>query len=69
MVGDNPTSDIEGARRANIHHRKGGRTSWQGVLVRTGVYKEGDETNGAAAVVDGVAEAVDYILEREASFR
>ena len=69
MVGDNPTSDIEGARRANIHHRKGGQTSWQGVLVRTGVYKEGDETNGAAAVVDGVAEAVDYILQREASFQ
>ena len=69
MVGDNPTSDIEGARRANIHHRKEGTTTWQGVLVRTGVYKEGDETNGAAAVVDGVAEAVDYILQREASFQ
>jgi len=69
MVGDNPTSDIEGARRANIHHRKEGKTSWQGVLVRTGVYKEGDETNGAAAVVDGVAEAVDYILAREAKLR
>ena len=68
MVGDNPTSDIEGARRANIYHRKEGKTSWQGVLVRTGVYKEGDETNGAAAVVDGVAEAVDYILRREKSF-
>ena len=68
MVGDNPTSDIEGARRANIFHRKDGRTGWQGVLVRTGVYKEGDETNGAAIVVDGVAEAVDYILQREASF-
>ena len=27
-----------------------------------------DETNGAAAVCDGVAEAVDYILKREASF-
>ena len=68
MVGDNPTSDIEGARRSNIHHRKGGATSWQGVLVRTGVYKEGDETNGASAVCDGVAEAVDYILQHEASF-
>ena len=66
MVGDNPTSDIEGARRSNIHHRKEGKTSWQGVLVKTGVYKDGDETNGAAAVVDGVAEAVDYILDREA---
>ena len=54
-------------RRANIYHR-GSTTQWRGVLVRTGVYKEGDETNGASAVVDGVAEAVDYILQREASF-
>ena len=69
MVGDNPTSDIEGARRSNIHHRKGGVTSWQGVLVRTGVYKEGDETNGAAQVVDGVAEAVEWILQQEAAHR
>ena len=29
------------------------------MLVRTGVYRAGDETNGAAAVVDGVKEAVD----------
>ena len=72
MVGDNPHSDMEGARRANIHHRAaaGGAaaaTTWQGVLVRTGVFKEGDETNGAAAVVDGIAQAVDWILEREAA--
>ena len=60
MVGDNPTSDMEGARRANIHHRGTG-TTWKGVLVRTGVYKEGDETNSAAVVVDGVREAVDAI--------
>jgi len=66
MVGDNPSSDMEGARRANIFHR-GSATSWQGVLVRTGVYKEGDETNGASVVVDGIAEAVDWILAQEAS--
>ena len=69
MVGDNPTSDIEGARRSNIYHRKSGTTSWQGVLVRTGVYKEGDETNGAAQVVDGVAEAVDWIIAQEKAHR
>ena len=68
MVGDNPTSDMEGVRRANIHHM-GSTTQWRGVLVRTGVYKEGDETNGAAAVCDGVAEAVDYILNREKTFQ
>ena len=64
MVGDNPTSDMEGARRANIHHRGTG-TTWKGVLVRTGVYREGDETNGAAVVCAGVKEAVEWILEQE----
>ena len=38
----------------------------QGVLVKTGVYKEGDETNGAAVVVQGIGQAVDWILEQEA---
>ena len=66
MVGDNPSSDMEGARRANIFHRgKGSNVSWKGVLVRTGVYREGDETNGAAVVVAGVKEAVEWILEQE----
>ena len=65
MVGDNPMSDMEGARRANIHHRGTG-TTWKGVLVRT-EHKEGDETNSAAVVVDGVREAVDWILAQEAA--
>jgi ribonucleotide monophosphatase NagD (HAD superfamily) len=39
--------------------------TWTGVLVRTGVYREGDETNGAAVVCDGVKQAVDWILEQE----
>lgn len=64
MVGDNPMSDLEGVRRANIFHR-GSTTSWRGVLVRTGVYREGDEINGADKVVDGIAQAVDWILEQE----
>lgn len=55
MVGDNPASDMEGVRRANIFHR-GSMTTWTGVLVKTGVYKEGDETNGAAVVVKGIGE-------------
>ena len=37
----------------------------QGVLVETGVYKQGDETNGAAVVVAGIGEAVDWILAQE----
>jgi HAD superfamily hydrolase (TIGR01456 family) len=64
MVGDNPTSDIEGCRRANIFHR-GSNTSWQGVLVRTGVWKEGDEENGAVTVQDTINEAVEWILKQE----
>ena len=86
-MGDNPASDMEGARRANIHHAAaaagadvgggGGAaaangatgatpaTTWGGVLVRTGVFKAGDETNGAVAVVDGVLDAVDWILAHE----
>jgi len=64
MVGDNPTSDIEGCRRANIVHRDS-NVSWQGVLVRTGVYKEGDEVNGAVTVQDSINEAVEWILEHE----
>ena len=51
IVGDNPASDMEGARRANIFHSSEGAgaasggaaprpaTSWSGVLVRTGVFK------------------------------
>ena len=50
--------------RANIHHM-GSTTQWRGVLVRTGVYKEGDETNGAHVVVDGIEQAVEWILEQE----
>ena len=100
MVGDNPTSDIEGTRRSNIFHRNSSTCdatpaksrsalcscltptsiaennfrvprghhacrTWDGILVRTGVYKQGDETNGATAVVDGIADAVDWILEHE----
>lgn len=70
MVGDNPASDMEGVRRANIFHATTAKASeWTSILVRTGVYSEGDETNGAHAVVDGVKEAVEYILAREAGFR
>ncbi len=29
------------------------------------MYKEGDETNGAHVVVDGIEQAVDWILEQE----
>ena len=36
---------------------------WRGVLVRTGVYTEGGDTGQAAAVVDDVKEAVQWIVD------
>ena len=78
MVGDNPQSDMQGPKNMNALQAslqgkpaapRGGSTEaegpeWAGVLVRTGVYADGDDTNGAMAVVDGVAEAVDFILQK-----
>jgi ribonucleotide monophosphatase NagD (HAD superfamily) len=55
MVGDNPASDMALACM--------GDESWRGVLVRTGVYVDTDAQCGADAVVDGVCEAVKYIIE------
>jgi len=44
---------------------QGNAVKWAGVLVKTGVYKDGDETNGACTTVHGVMEAVDWILKQE----
>ena len=54
MVGDNPLTDIKGANAAG----------WVSVLVRTGMYQDGDD-HTADVVVDTVTEAVDWILEQE----
>lgn len=59
MVGDNPRSDMMGAHNA----RRAG-LPWQGILVRTGVYADGDDTAHAAEVVDSVAEATEHILRQ-----
>ncbi|KAJ1557543.1 hypothetical protein HK405_015759, partial [Cladochytrium tenue] len=58
MVGDNPRSDAAGAVAAGL----------TAVLVRTGLYSDGadggsGDTGGAAAVVDTVADAVEWILK------
>ena len=52
MVGDNPQSDIEGANRAGA--------PWYSVLVRSGVFRGGDNDleHPAKVVVQGVEEAV-----------
>lgn len=40
MVGDNPESDIMGAN--NYTSKQGNATEWVSVLVKTGVYTDGD---------------------------
>ena len=60
-VGDNPKSDVRGANAAgNI---------WRSILVCTGVYKGGVDSNDpqdpAHYVVEGVGEAVDKVFEIE----
>ena len=60
-VGDNPKSDVRGANGAgNI---------WRSILVCTGVYKGGVDSNDkedpAHYVVEGVGEAVDMVFEIE----
>jgi len=61
MIGDNPKSDIAGA---NAYKSPWG-TEWVSVLVKTGVYRNGDDDGGAKAVVDNVEEAVKWAVERE----
>lgn len=74
MIGDNPHSDMQGCVNMNERLRanrnlpedvpacdlQGG---WSGLLVRTGVFSDGDDTNQAAAVVDDVWDAVELILK------
>ncbi|KAI9365554.1 HAD-like domain-containing protein [Zopfochytrium polystomum] len=56
MVGDNPATDIAGAKAVG----------WTAVLTRTGVYggREGETTGGADVVVEHVGEAVEWVLGR-----
>lgn len=59
MVGDDVESDVGGAIDAGL----------QGILVRTGKYRCGDERQlegSGALVADGIGAAVDLILERRA---
>ena len=53
MVGDRWNSDVEGARAAGL----------SGVLVRTGLYREGDEHRGAPEeTLDSVADLPEWLL-------
>uniref|UniRef100_A0A7N0UKU2 Uncharacterized protein n=1 Tax=Kalanchoe fedtschenkoi TaxID=63787 RepID=A0A7N0UKU2_KALFE len=62
MVGDNPSVDINGARKAGH--------PWFSILTRTGVFKGKDNhpKYPADLVVDTVEEAVNFILSKEADW-
>ncbi|KAI8911657.1 putative mitochondrion protein, partial [Gorgonomyces haynaldii] len=51
-VGDNPQSDIVGAKQFG----------WKSVLVRTGVWKEGDESGNPDLIVNSIQQAVEVII-------
>jgi ribonucleotide monophosphatase NagD (HAD superfamily) len=59
MIGDDVVKDMQGAKAAGIGAR---------ILVRTGKYREGDETKGSDAVTticDSLVEAIDYIRQKD----
>jgi len=62
MVGDNPRSDILGA--VTINNRYGDIESWSGMLVRTGVYRDGDDKLGATNTYDDVRAVVQDIISK-----
>lgn len=59
MVGDNPESDIRGANS----YRSGFGSSWESILVRTGVYSGGDPAWKPTVVADDVQNAVQWALK------
>jgi HAD superfamily hydrolase (TIGR01456 family) len=61
MVGDNPASDIKGAN----NYRSSRGTQWISILLRTGVYRDGDNDCGASVIVDNVEEAVRWAVLQE----
>ena len=66
MIGDNPLSDIEGAnRRGEENFKKTGVNNWRSILVKTGVWQEGADTNNATYVVEDMKAAYDLILNEE----
>eukprot|EP00472_Partenskyella_glossopodia_P005218 CAMPEP_0197514818 /NCGR_PEP_ID=MMETSP1318-20131121/139_1 /TAXON_ID=552666 /ORGANISM="Partenskyella glossopodia, Strain RCC365" /LENGTH=533 /DNA_ID=CAMNT_0043063019 /DNA_START=65 /DNA_END=1666 /DNA_ORIENTATION=- len=62
IVGDNPRSDIAGAVNMNRLAQEKQLEEWSGLLVRTGVFQEGDDEMGASHKFDSVVEAVEYVL-------
>ena len=63
MVGDNHNTDIKGATAAAAAAAREGRVrSWRSVLVRTGVWQEGQPTEGATVVLDHATQALQWIV-------
>lgn len=63
MVGDNPASDIQGARRANEESEE---YEWKGILVESGVFKSGRTPAFEPDVICAdVLEAVEWAIEQE----
>ncbi|KAK2839334.1 hypothetical protein FQN49_006242 [Arthroderma sp. PD_2] len=60
MIGDNPESDIRGARS----YRSPAGINWVPVLVKSGVYSGGTPTWSPKVIVDGVEQAVKWSLEQ-----
>lgn len=62
FVGDTPESDIRGTNESN----KVSKTEWVSVLVKTGVYQDGDTPSyPPAKICDTVLDAVEYAVELE----
>lgn len=59
-IGDNPSSDVEGANRADGHV-----CEWISILVKTGVFNDDSAEHKAKYVVADIAEAFRLILELE----
>lgn len=61
MVGDNPESDILGANQ----YKSPAGSTWNSILVRTGVYSGGEPAHKPKAIVEDVWDAVRWGLGRE----
>jgi ribonucleotide monophosphatase NagD (HAD superfamily) len=59
QVGDNHNTDIKGATKMGALG-----APWSSVLVRTGVWQEGQPDEGATTIQNHVADGVEWILDQ-----
>eukprot|EP00471_Norrisiella_sphaerica_P003150 CAMPEP_0184486900 /NCGR_PEP_ID=MMETSP0113_2-20130426/8780_1 /TAXON_ID=91329 /ORGANISM="Norrisiella sphaerica, Strain BC52" /LENGTH=460 /DNA_ID=CAMNT_0026868979 /DNA_START=87 /DNA_END=1469 /DNA_ORIENTATION=+ len=67
MVGDNPRSDITGAVEMDKVSISKKLRNWSGMLVRTGVWQDGDNTMGAKGIYNNVVDVIKHILKKHAN--